>query len=106
MILCGVWLVILMLWGTDSEDFTPALIPLMLAIVTTMGCILSAWGWAMAGGIATMVGAVTVLISAWYAISASSNTVDWYLLAVTSLPFFATGLLFLVTHRYLRSDTC
>jgi hypothetical protein len=89
MLVCGVWLVILILWSTNSEDFTSTLNPLMLAIIITMGCILIAWRWELVGGIATIVGAVAVLIAAWYALSASGSAVDWYLLAVPSLPFLA-----------------
>jgi hypothetical protein len=102
-IVCGVWLVILMLWSS-MEDVTPALIPLMLAIVITMGCILIAWRWGVAGGVATIVGAVAILMTGWYDFSASGRTADWYLLAITSLPFFATGLLFVVTERYRQVD--
>jgi hypothetical protein len=98
MILCSVWLVILMLWSS-TEDVTPALIPLMLAILTTMGCILIAGRWEVAGGIATIVGAVAILMTGWYAFSASGRTADWYLLTITSLPYFATGLLFVVTQQ-------
>lgn len=86
------------------EEFTPALIPLMLAIVITMGCILVAWRWGVAGGIATIVGSVAILLAAWYALSASGTTADWFLLADASLPFFVTGLLFIVTHRYRHTD--
>jgi hypothetical protein len=96
---------------SSTEDVIPAHTPLMICITIALACIPIAWFWGYWGGFALLLTSVAVWLAECYLFTVmdliATNTPEAPFLSLAwpswfTLILFATGLLFVLAHRYRR----